>query len=372
MAFRFLDLPREIRDEIYQICLVSDTMIKLSWLQHSSKNRITAKERRLDIHTDILRTCTQVRDEGRKIFYGLNMFYVELQARWQYTRAAAFRDLIDEDVWTDRPLACLKCSKKIHGLTSEDIAAPKGPGCLESQLGIREICWGNNASRVRRLYVNLRPYSYQQYHNIYAIKFHLRNLHNKHDRALIDYCSHCFEVAIPPKMQLDLLIAHVTKRPVVSAEDNNTLIATYHYLIRAAEWREDSKKDMAREVAHLLEFASLNARVVVTPHHGTADLVPYLDELSLEHWVPDTSVSPLKRVEEICTVIPRRFMQAGFLALSRARKLNQEHSKNRSTLWVDNIREFDESTAREVFEQAKLSQELVFLPPGKEVVYDCI
>ena len=359
MPFRFLDLPREIRDEIYEVCLVSNSMIELACLRIGPEQKYITRERRFGIHTPVLRTCRQVHDEACKILYGLNLFYVGLQARWRYTRAVAFQELIEQETWARQPLACLKCSKKVRGLTSSEIAAPELSNSSEYSLETSTSCWSTNIGRVRRLYVNLRSYSYQQYHDIYAIKFHLQKLHSKQDRALVESCSHSFPTAIPKIMDLDLLVLHITKRSLVSAGDNHSLMAAFRYATCAGEWRANAQEDMAREVAPLLEFASRNAKVVVLPDRSGSQV------LSDSSCFRDGG-------EDVCNSIPFRFLQTGFFARSQPHSSKQALLTCDSSPWLESIRKLGDTTAEEISENVERHQELLFLPTPSTIVYDCI
>ena len=79
---RFLDFPREIRDEIYAICLVSDyTIVPYADPCEDAENEksdqaISAKEAILN--HGLLGTSRMIRDESSSIFYGRNTFHCTL------------------------------------------------------------------------------------------------------------------------------------------------------------------------------------------------------------------------------------------------------------------------------------------------------
>ena len=64
-ALSFLDLPVEIRHEIYKLLLIQRD--KLVWFHHQYTS--------LGLHAQILRTCRQIEREGSSVLYGLQIFY---------------------------------------------------------------------------------------------------------------------------------------------------------------------------------------------------------------------------------------------------------------------------------------------------------
>lgn len=74
---RLLELPAELRNAIYLLALVHDDPILLSVDQENPVAR-PCKDRdeyyKLDLGTNILRTCKQIHDEATPILYGINRF----------------------------------------------------------------------------------------------------------------------------------------------------------------------------------------------------------------------------------------------------------------------------------------------------------
>ncbi|KAI9701130.1 MAG: hypothetical protein M1836_001799 [Candelina mexicana] len=66
--FRFLDLPRELRDQIYQHSLVSD-----GYIQHPAKYKFQAIP---ELGVNLLRTCRQIHNEASQVLYGYNTFQI--------------------------------------------------------------------------------------------------------------------------------------------------------------------------------------------------------------------------------------------------------------------------------------------------------
>ena len=84
----FLDLPRELRDMIYECALVNTKAIDLtSWnddheprvrfsYRKSGRNKARTANPRTSLGTNLLRTCRQVYNEGIEILYGKNSFRI--------------------------------------------------------------------------------------------------------------------------------------------------------------------------------------------------------------------------------------------------------------------------------------------------------
>ena len=110
----FFSLPREIRDAIYEECLVSTDIIALSNLGTTSRRKRFPKQA-LGLLPNLLRTCHQIEQEASEILYGANTFFVDLQPMWDYGKERHIRPLVDPFERSRHPYACLECSNQAFG-----------------------------------------------------------------------------------------------------------------------------------------------------------------------------------------------------------------------------------------------------------------
>ncbi|KAG9625482.1 hypothetical protein KCU82_g21882, partial [Aureobasidium melanogenum] len=70
----FLDLPAEIRNQIYRLAFVSDEKLDFAYPNNFSRS------------SSLLQTCRQVHEEGRSILYSENTFYFQRRKKEQAVR----------------------------------------------------------------------------------------------------------------------------------------------------------------------------------------------------------------------------------------------------------------------------------------------
>ena len=77
----FLSLPRELRDQIYELSLVSEKVNDVLWLADGPRRRNSRTK--LGLTPAMLRVCRQIYEEGTSTLYGLNTFQVVIPLRWR-------------------------------------------------------------------------------------------------------------------------------------------------------------------------------------------------------------------------------------------------------------------------------------------------
>ena len=316
----FLALPREIRDVIYGECLVSTEVIDLSNLRMGSHNHPRFRHQALGLLPNILRTCRQIEEEASQVLYGSNMFSVELQPMWEYTKHRKIRELLDDQMCARCPYACLACCDKIHSTHNMRYSRSRGTPCpifrptAYARLVQITPAWSRRVHQVRRLHVALRPYSYNQWFNIDTIRYWLLGIGCKEDRGMVHGCNHSQQHALPKLRNLDLLILHVSKLSLVLAEEDMDLVPIGLYPVDAKAWRASAREAMTRETSWLLSFAKQAAKVIVVPDSGDAQgLTPeQRDYLDLTCGRPKRGALPLNQT--IFTKIPPQFLRTGSLA----------------------------------------------------------
>lgn len=101
MGFGLMQLPRELRDHIYQFALVSCQEISL--LNFAEDHRYFLPQQQLGISPNILRACRQIYCEALSILYASNTFYVKIDLhlhqalrRIQMREALSWLPILDE------------------------------------------------------------------------------------------------------------------------------------------------------------------------------------------------------------------------------------------------------------------------------------
>ena len=115
----FLDLPGELRNQIYELSLVTRKRINI--LCFASLTGFRRPEQKLRLSSALLRTCKQVQDEGEKVLYGLNTFTITVSTRPSLVQAcnrkeAELSRTLNSDV------LCLTDRAKFENPKSKNIA----------------------------------------------------------------------------------------------------------------------------------------------------------------------------------------------------------------------------------------------------------
>ncbi len=325
--FDLLALPPEIREMIYEQCLVSTKMIPLSNLKTRHNERPIRS--RLDLNPGLLRVNRQVHAEAQGFLYAQNTFFVDILASWKCTGVRRGSCLSNR-------IVCAKCStlsisNDFFGLGQRDAET------LPTQ-------WLANTNLVRRLHVALQPYSYHQWRSCNAV-FPLL----KYGCIPTVSCSHQFQQALPSNMSLDILIIHLSKPAMMNADDPrlwciaNRCAAEYTLRNTAEKWKRQFGRDMKREVCWLMSFARGAGRnVVLAVSAQTWELDP---DAAMMLMSEKASRSRQSRCENVQTVVPswlRRSGQLSRMSKSIVRMLDIEDRENSYMPGRDYIGEISE------------------------------
>lgn len=232
----FLILPRELRDRIYAECFVSTRPINIRNLSMSHKSLVSP---RLCLAPNLLSTCRQVHEEGIVKLYGENLYFVDFTSSWRFSRSLQWRECFE--IEAEQLDICLVCQRTgLHGLIPN------------AELSQEE--WNPNLSRVRRLQISLRQYTYSQW------KYRQPSLFPRIPRG----CLHVPYAILQRQLCLDLLIVRVLERSLLSIEDSS-LPSSWHtvsqrYNVRDVElWKSEGAEDLARLVEDVLQIATPKA-----------------------------------------------------------------------------------------------------------------
>ena len=246
--FRFLDLPFEIRETIYEYCLVSNRMLPLAILSDNA-DRLC----RTALAPAILSTCRQVYEEAVVKLYALNTFYIDHLAAWTW-------DEVESTFKGPRRRICAECS--YWSLWHDYNYDRDRPLELDSQFA---VAWNPNIRLIRRLHVSVRPYSFSQWDDVRKAV----GLMEEGCRPIYS-CPHMILDQIPRCLSLQLLICYISKpalldRCEVTFPARVALLA-HNYGAHGDRWRVDVEAEMDFEVTRLCRLAQRVSKIVVVPN----------------------------------------------------------------------------------------------------------
>ena len=291
--FRFLDLPFDIRDAIYDYWLVSTDMIDITNLSQDTSLRQTREH--LGLLPNILQTNRQAHAEGTGKLYGLNTFYFDSLAAWSWN---------DTD-GTSREI-CAECS---YWSLWEDCNTNRRYDMISEPVS---LAWNPQICLVRRLHISLRPYSFSQWDDV------RKALDLLEDGCRPTYtCAHMLLGSLLQSISLDLLICSVSKLALVDwcevTFPARVGLLARRYMTHGDRWRRDVDNDMSREIRRMVLFAQHASRTVVFPD---SENFMSLDS-TLHSRLGQPPLPPL-----LCTKIPGHFKRSGNLS-----KLNTTKSR---------------------------------------------
>ena len=289
--FRFLDLPFDIRDAIYDYWLVSTCMIAITNLARDTSLRQTREH--LGLLPNILQTNSQVHAEGIVKLYGLNTFYFDGLAAWTgHEIDGASQEICAEcsywSLWEDYNTNRRHCS----------IAEPVLLG------------WNPQIRLIRRLHISLRPYSFSQWDDV------RKALDLLEDACRPTYtCAHMLFSSLPQSLSLDLLICSISKLALVDwcevTFPARVGLLARRYVTHSDRWRRNVENDMSREIRRMVLFAQRASRTVVVPDLEKA--------MSLDSTLHTQLIQPpLPPI--VCTTIPGYYKRSGNLSKLRTSK----------------------------------------------------
>ena len=242
-----LSLPRELRDQIYEECLLVSGVVSLLNLRTEESYRPVPQS--LGITPKILRSCRQVYEEASAILYGSNIFCLDVTAMWRYYKPLQWRRCFQ--LGTESLNACLACqhydNRGLFSLPDETIGLPK---------------WTQKLSLVRRLQICVQPYTYLQWRHRHHTAFPRQYLN----------CPHAIS-GIFESLCLQLLVIRVAKRGLLLSQEACDLrewrsIALPYQTEDAKKWRSHARMDTNRETRALLAAANDVAEMVVLSGPG--------------------------------------------------------------------------------------------------------
>ena len=257
--FRLLDLPAEIRELIYERCLVSTRMINLTSLVHGSLH-ITRE--RMGLTPQILSTCRQIRKEATMTLYGLNTFYMDHLIAWSLMKSEGHRAL-----GPTLRRVCAECSYFSLWDDYGVMARRDDYGSVERRNDdVRNfhITWNPQIRLIRRLHVSLRPYSFSQWDDVRTAV----ELLDEGCRP-VDDCAHMLLDHLPQDLRLDLMVCYISKPGLLDRGEVlfparlNLLLGKY--VVSGSQWIEQVANEMAAETKSILQFAQRISKVVVLP-----------------------------------------------------------------------------------------------------------
>lgn len=253
----FLDLPQEIRDEIYTHLLAVEGEVPIICLKRPTNIK---RLKQLNIHTSILRVCKQTQYEGEKYFYGRNVFFANLHVQWDSTRSfCSMQSFIQPK--SDGPYMCLNqaCS---HDPIVEmrRLGDRGGRGRRESHSQKNrshnsscQNAWAKEVHLVRRLQIYVQPYSYSQFFELGSY-YHLIGQH----LSRLPICEHAEMYGLPPpastqlqKLQVDIIPPGLllSSEPIINSR--------WHFYPSHREiWERHFHQDLNRTLIWLRTYAA--------------------------------------------------------------------------------------------------------------------
>jgi len=304
-------------------------------------------------------TNEQIHLESTQILYGLNTFYVDISTMWDSSAARGFKALKIEQA--EHPFICLLCTPSYHlssSLSARRRAHARLPPRSRSPPGRQyHSSWMTTVASVRRLHISLRPHTYHQW-RLHCL-WPLGGIFSQ--SRPVQACQHSFQEALPLSMRLELLITHIGKPALTTADDDRDGGYTFLYPKDQSEWLLRLSRDLAREVGWLVTFARSCAKAVVIPQAGQAD--------------PRDAVARLEKLRKargdhmahtITSTIPSWALRAGQLAhLSR----NGYHERWEPATYV---KDYDREAGARIVETADAAGHELLLQTSQALIYDSV
>lgn len=350
-ASRFLQLPTELRDLIYEYALVADSVIDLGNLRPQAA--YWPSRQALGLCPQLLRVSKRVFTEAIAILYGLNTFSIEAFTFWSGSSGSGHSKLYQQGECVNR--VCLLCTPVYDLRPARINLRPKQ--LLPDPRNLASVpVWNANATRVRRLYTALHPHTYQQYrsHIRWELGGHFRR------RAPVEVCRHSIQNALSGPWSLDLLILHVSLPSLAAAEDDAEGGYAFLFPQDSNMWLARAKRDLDQELDLLCNHIATLTKTVVIPHStrtASRDLAERLRRSCSQNGLAEPGIK---------SSIPSHLRKTGHLA-----RLKQKPHSLSSELPVY-ISTYDLSTAHTVVGAAERLGYPLFTDGVESLIHDSI
>lgn len=245
-----LRLPRELRDRVYEACLVASKPIDL---RNLAPSRIMHLHQRLGLTPNLLASCQQVYEEAILKLYEENLFFSDLTSSWRLFRPLKWCNCFGLQAGQlDICIACQRTSPIDRTTDNEPLID----------------AWNPNLGRIRRLQISLQHYTYSQWKYRQPSAFPHTSRH----------CSLMTFSALPSQLRLSLLIIRTLEPSLLSLEDSrhhsHWNAVSFGYNVGDVErWKLEGTEDLSRLVESVLRFARQQADLFVMSGPGK---IPYL------------------------------------------------------------------------------------------------
>lgn len=245
-----LRLPRELRDRVYEECLLASKPIDL---RNLAPPRVMHLHQRLCLTPNLLASCRQVYEEAILKLYDENLFFVDLTSTWRFFRTQKWCKCFGlQEGQLDICIACRRTSRIDRTADNESLID----------------AWNPNLHRIRRLQISLQHYTYSQWKYRQPSAFPHTSRH----------CSLMTFSALPSQLRLSLLIIRTLEPSLLSLEDSghhsHWNAVSFGYNVGDVErWKLEGTEDLSRLVESVLQFARQQADIFVISGPGQ---IPYL------------------------------------------------------------------------------------------------
>lgn len=246
----FLELPRELRDCVYVECFIARRAISLQNLRSSPSRPVS---QHLNLIPNLLASCRQIYEEGIAKLYGENLYFVDLTSSWRFSRSLQWCNCVG--LLAEQFDICVACQQ-----ANPDRSAPDGEPAL--------LAWNPNLSRVWRLQVSLQQYTYSQW------KYRQPSAFPRVPHG----CLHIVQGALPPLLNLRLLIVRILGRSLLSVGDSKRPSRWHAVSLRyndrdIEQWKLEGHADLSRSVEDVLRYGKQTADSIVFSDSGRSPCV---------------------------------------------------------------------------------------------------
>ncbi|KAM0715427.1 hypothetical protein Q7P37_008925 [Cladosporium fusiforme] len=246
----FLELPRELRDWVYDECFIATRAISLQNLNSSPR---TPTSQRLGLVPNLLASCRQIYEEGITKLYGENLYFVDLVSSWRFSPSLQWYSYTG--MLAEQFDICVACQRNEPHSSMPGTTPGLDP-------------WNPNIVRIRRLQVSLQQYTYSQW------KYRQPSIFPRMPPG----CLHVIQYALPPQVRIRLMVVRILDRSLLSIEDSKYLSRWHAVSLRynnrdVEQWKLEGNEDLSRLVEGVLRFARQTADTIVVSKPGRSPCV---------------------------------------------------------------------------------------------------